>query len=160
MADFLQVKIEGMAEARKALQRMERLEGVKDGLVSAAVYLKGKFSEYPPQKRIARKRVYGETFKSDKQRRYVFAAMKRGEIPYMRGTSAKSQALGRRWARETRRGGLEQVIGNNARYAEYVQGDEQSEYMRRVGWRKMSDIAKREEGNVNRIVNQYVKRNL
>lgn len=161
MADFLRVKIEGMDEARNALERVSKLQGVQDGLKAGALYLKGKFSEYPSQKRIRRKRVYGEAFKSDKQRRYVFAAIKRGEIPYRRGTSAQSQALGRRWATEPRRGGLEQVIGNNARYAEYVMGDEaQSRYMRRIGWRKMGEIAKRESQKVNEIVNKYAKRDL
>lgn len=154
------VRIEGLDEARDSVRRLAMLRGARLGLAAAATHLKGQFATYPEKSRPSRASVYGSTFKSAAQRRFIFAAIKRGDIPYRRGLSNKSETLGRRWATEERRGGLEQVIGNNASYVAYVQGEKQSLYMKAVGWQKVEDIAAREAGTVNEIVNFYVRRDV
>lgn len=159
MADF-SMTVNGLDEAIDGLDKLQRLKNFKTGLEAAALHLKGKFATYPAQKRLSRKAVYGKTFVSVKQQRFVFAAIKRGDIPYVRGTTRTSETLGRRWATEARRGGLEQVIGNNASYVQHVMGENQSRYMQQVGWQKMTDIAKNEKAMVNRIVQSYARRDL
>jgi hypothetical protein len=59
-----------------------------------------------------------QPFKSDKQRRFVMAALSRGEIPYKRTGN-----LGRKWTSHisTSTNGLEGTVGNNVPYAPFVQ---------------------------------------
>lgn len=155
---FVNVQVEGLDRAQYSLEQLRRLRGARRGIAAAALHLKGKFATYPAKNRPSRESVYGKTFVSDKQRRFVMAAIRRGDIPYTRGVSSSSETLGRRWTTEERRGGLEQVVGNNASYAEYVQGDKQSKYMKAVGWERVDAIADREARTLQRIVDYEVRR--
>lgn len=155
---FIRVQVQGMEGVRGSLERVRRLRGARKGLAAAAVHIKSQFATYPPRRTVTRKSVYGRSFASDAQRRFIFAAIRRGDIPYTRGINRTSEALGRRWTVEARRGGLEQVVGNNASYAEYVQGDRQSKLMAAMGWERVDVIVKREARTVQRIVDYYVER--
>lgn len=69
-------------------------------------------------------------FKSEKQRRFVMANIKRGAItvPYVRGTGSnlhRSETLNRSYIVDLY--GDEAVLKNSASYAKYVVGDEQSQ---------------------------------
>lgn len=82
-----------------------------------------------------------QPFKTDKSRRYFFAALRRGEItvPYRRG-QGKSQTYGKQWYVET--SGMTATIANRATYARYLAGEtEQSAYMKARGWRKIKEVA-------------------
>lgn len=144
-----------------AIKRLEQSRGMVAGLSAAALYLKGKLAVYPARKTVSRKSVYGRSFASDAQRRFVMMLIRRGDVPYRRGGSRESESFGRRWSTQSQRGGLEQVIGNNASYARYLMDDEeQSRYHAAVGWRKVGDIVNRERGEVIRIVQSGVDRDL
>lgn len=154
----MKIQVLGLKAAQSATERTRRLEGARLGLRAAALHLKGRFATYPKQKRgVSRASVYGKTFKSDKQRRYVMGALRRGEWPYKRGMG-RSQRMGQRWAVDDR--GLRQVIGNNADYAGWVQGPRQSRYMAAMGWERLDVIAKREAGTIQAIVDREVKKAL
>lgn len=138
------------------LQRFDRvLPAVSSSLLAGAVHVKGKLSEYPPQNRPTRKSVYGTSFKSDRQRRWFFAA---GifQTPYRR-----TRNLANRWAISSSMDGLTQIIGNNASYGHFVMGDgTQSLYHRAVGWNTTGEIAERESDAVVRRVLQAIEKAL
>ena len=87
-------------------------------------------------KYVSRKQAYGVSFFSAKQRAYVMAAIRRGDItiPYRRtGTLAGG------W--RVQRGSKDYAtITNNVPYAPYVQGIMQSRHEKLVGWKRVVDI--------------------
>lgn len=62
---------------------------------------------------------------------------------------ATSETLGRRWT--TRVTANQAVVGNNASYARFVQGDKQAALHKRRGWVSTRDVAEKPE-NVRKIV--------
>lgn len=160
MADGYSIKITGVAEAKGAVNKIRRMEGLQRGVKAGLIYLKGKVAVYPAEKRPSRASVYGSSFVNYRQQQAVMAKVRSGDIPYRRGVSDGSQAFGRRWTWEVREGGLSGVVGNNADYGPYLMGDEQSKYMKAVGWEKADDIAAREEGTVVSIVEGEVARDV
>jgi hypothetical protein len=135
------------------LDRLGRGDGLKRGLQVAALYLKGRMSQYPAQ------RPQPFQWVSEKQRRYVMAAIRSGEIsvPYARG-GGRSETLGKRWATEERDGGLTQIIGNNASYSPFVQGAGTQALYHRGNWQTTEQVARRESNAVrNMIVSEIEK---
>ena len=92
------IKIDAEKLLRK-LKTLHELAPVTGALLAAGAHVAGKFSEYPPQSGLTRKQVYGQSFQSERQRRWFFAALSRGEIdvPYRRGSSAGSRNLKQTW---------------------------------------------------------------
>jgi len=154
---MIQIKVD-LGNLPDNLTRLAKGRALVDGLAAAALHVKGKIAVYPAQKRLTRKAVYGKTFVSAAQRRYVMAALKRGDWPYQRGVSDGSETLGRRWTTAARNGGLVQVVGNNASYADRVQGDNQSLYHKAVGWKRVDEIGRKLAPDVRRIVSDHVRR--
>jgi len=138
------------------LKNLKELRGFKRGLHAAGIHLQSKIRVYPPVSR--RKAV----FTSDAHRRAFFAMLKRGKInvPYRRGQSPSSQRLASRWAVSRRNGGLSVVVGNNATYARRVQGDRQTAYHKKTGWKTISDVAKAERPTVVRIIQREIKKSI
>jgi hypothetical protein len=101
------VEIKGLEELMKKVKTLEDLEGVKAGLRAGALYLKGKVAKYPPRRHGVRMQ-----FTSDRQRRGFFAKLRSGEIevPYRRGQSPGSQALGRKWTISNRNQDLTAIV--------------------------------------------------
>lgn len=94
--------------------------------------------QYPPYKYITRKSAYGKTFVSDKQRRYVMAKIRSGEIDP--GYPHRTGNYQRGWG-EIRNEVTRSRIVNNVPYAHYVGGDaDQARLNKKVGWRTVSDI--------------------
>jgi hypothetical protein len=104
--------------------------------------------------------VYGQPFKSDKQRRFFFAALRDGRIrvPYVRGMDPRSEALGQAWATQVEAGpeAITGLLGNNSSYFEVVQGDNQSEYMKAVGWKTIDQGLDEAEPEVDILFDQAV----
>lgn len=100
-----------------------------------------------------------QPFKSDKSRRYFFAALRRGEIevPYRRGQSPGSETYAKRWYVEV--SGLTATIGNNASYARYLSHEtEQSGYMAARGWRKLKEVAEEKLPDIIKIYEGWTGR--
>lgn len=135
------VKVGGLEGLIKKLNSLGP-DAIKPAVAKAAAHLKRVISVYPPQK-TGRK----QPFKTDKQRRFFFAALREGriEVPYRRGQSPGSEALGRRWTIQFRDNGTSAVVGNNASYAPYVLDDEeQSHFHQEGGWKTYGQVAKQE----------------
>lgn len=151
------IKIEGLERLIGKVSDLRELKPIKDGLKLAAIHVKGAVSEYPPVKRPTRRQVYGFQFFSTRQRRAFFAKLRAGEIevPYIRGMSAGSESLGRKWT--TKVTGLQAEIGNNVSYGPLVQDrEQQSLYHQWVGWSTIQDISEREADAVNGFLQEKV----
>jgi hypothetical protein len=160
MADEM-IRIEGLQELIKLVTDLEQLKPIKASLKAAGLYLKGRVAVYPAQTRPTRESVYGSSFKTEKQRRFFFAALKKGEIdvPYRRGASSGSETFGRRWTVGTTNNGLRVMVGNNASYGPLLMDEEkQSLYARAVGWRTVQAIMKEERDKVTEIVADGLQR--
>jgi hypothetical protein len=92
---------------------------------------------YPMYKYISMEQAYGG-FKTDKQRRYVMAAIRDGRIDP--GAPHRTGELQRGWTytgKDTR-----YTIKNETSYAEHVMGQNQANMMYKIGWRKALDVAR------------------
>lgn len=160
MADTIELR--GLEPIMADLRQLQKLSFVNAVLMAGAVYLQRKVATYPPRKRPTRKSVYGRTFESDKQRYWFFGALAKGKIdvPYRRGISPGSQTLGKRWTVASQ-SPLVVVLGNNASYGPLVQSlQDQTLYMRAVGWVPIETTLEREESNVLRYMEREMNREL
>jgi hypothetical protein len=108
-------------------------------------------------KYVSRASAYGETFKSDKQRRYVMAKIKSGEITPGRENRTGSISAG--WGYRKTGGGYSSVLYNKANGAEFVYGDDlQAKQLGMVGHRKMSEVIKTNMEGAMLAVRQAVSR--
>jgi hypothetical protein len=110
---------------------------------AAAKYIIGDMERgakhYPPYKYVSRKRAYGRTFFSERQRRYVMAQIRAGRIDP--GYPHRTGIIQRGWY--VRGSGAKATIANDARGVDFVHGDKkQARLNRLVGWRTVSEIAK------------------
>lgn len=146
---IIKIEVRGAKELAESLDSNEFKKVINTSLVAAAGTLRSVVRTYPVQ-RLGRK----QPFKSEKQRRFFFAALRSGEIrvPYRRtGTLGKKWAIGNiRWNRVK--------IGNNTPYARFVQGEEdQSKFHRQGGWQTTEAIADKEENQVVRDVERGIE---
>jgi len=149
------VKIEGMEPLTRKLHRLHSMEPVRAGLGEAGEHVKSRLAKYPPRRR----GPLPGGFKSDKQRRKVFALIREGEIPYRRGQSSASEDLGQRW--NVRVSGLTATVGNNASYGPLVQDrKQQAMYHRITGWTTIQDVAEQEGPEVVRIISKHIDKAL
>lgn len=120
------------------LRRLQdKLNALKnDEIVDAALFVGAEtfrriMAEYPPVSRRP------QPFKSDRQRRYFFFALRKGLIvvPYYRGQNPRSEDMKHRWTvKRVQRGIVE--ARNNASYVQLVQSwEKQTEYHKGTGWR-------------------------
>ena len=72
----------------------------------------------------------------------------------------RTGTLGRRWVMVATRNGYRITIGNNTPYAPRVQGEEQVEYFRRVGWKTPLDVIVQEGETLQRLLDVYVQADL
>lgn len=94
---------------------------------------------YVGQRYVSRAAAYGRTFSSDKQRAYVMAKIKSGEI--VPGGYNRSGDLKNGWDYKLQGGGYGARIYNPVPYAGYVMGDgSQANQPRLVGWRTMMAV--------------------
>ena len=93
----------------------------------------------PKYRYVTRKRAYGKTFVSDKQRKYVMAMIKSGKITP--GKANRTHAISNAWRKKNSK--TKTTIMNDAEGVEYVMGDKkQARQPALVGWRKISVIVK------------------
>lgn len=150
------VRVEGLDDLLRKLGKMG--PGVyKPAIAEGAAHIKSVIATYPPARHGA------QPFKTVKQMRYFFYALANGliEVPYKRGISPNSEALGRRWTIAFRDDGKTAVIGNNASYAQIVQDDKlQSNYHRVTGWKTDKQVAESEARELREIVARHIRKAL
>lgn|SRR5574341_94816 len=159
MADYFRIEID-LGRAPTVLAALRAQEGVKIGLRTAAIYLKGKASIYPAQRHISRREAYGTAFFSDIQRRAFFAMLSSGDIsvPYRRRGAG---GLAGKWSVREERGGFVQMIANNAGYARLVVDEKrQSRMMAKIGWRTIQEVVRAEDPAIQKIIRDSILRSL
>lgn len=150
------VRLEGLQALLAKLTSLQQLRRVAAAVKLGAARIKRRFQTYPPQSRPTRASVYGQTFQSDRQRRYFFYAMRAGliQVPYVRGSSPGSRNIKQTWTIATSNAGMTAEIGTNAPYARYLHDtQQQSAYARAVGWPTVEQVLN-EEGPA---VVQYIR---
>ena len=138
----------------------------KIAVVEIAIHLIGDdqrgLKHYVGYRYVSRKSAYGQTFSSDKQRRYVMAKIREGEITP--GSPRRTNALKRGWAYKLQGGGYGASIYNPVPYAGYVMGDAtQARQPAKVGWRTMAAVIstniKSAIKRAERVIQEYIKNN-
>lgn len=139
------------SEAKDGLENLKRLNGIKEGMQEAGLFLLNEQKEYPPESH--RKLPFG--FVSDKQRRAFFAMLRSGEIqvPYSR-----TMGLQRSFAMQTEADGLIVRTGTNVPSAEWTHGERQALYHRITGWRQVKVIGQQMGGEAFMIVYRAAQR--
>jgi hypothetical protein len=151
MSDFIGVDVKGLPELLRALQRMP--DEVQDAVIpDMAEYLKNRMQIYAPYQHITRASAYpnahaGPGWFSDRQRRYVMAKIRSGEITP--GTPQRTRQLANSW----RVLGKDRnaLLANEAPYAKFVQGNSEYEQARQpqmVGWRGVDKVIPQEDQNL------------
>jgi hypothetical protein len=128
------------------------------GALTALSYIK----PYPEKNRPSRSSVYGQTWKSVKQRRYFFFALRKGiiQVPYRRGLSPGSQRLGRSWTAK-QVDDTSVAIGTNVSYERMVKDEgQQTRYMKAVGWTTIQQDIERGKREVFDTMNTVIRRAL
>ena len=161
-SSLVRYEVRGLDELEAFLKRMPHgTRGV--AAESSTEYILGDdrhgAKHYPPYKRVTRKRAYGKTFQSDRQRRWFFANLNDGslKIPYTRTNKLRDnwEIIGSKY---------NPVIRNRLSYAKHVVGDgTQSKMSKLIGWRTLSQIV---DDNVrgamraaNAAVQKWINRN-
>ncbi len=128
------IDIEGLEVVQRALKSLppEIINAASDDL---SKYLLNVLRMYPPKNYITRKAAYGQTFQSEKQRRWFFRALNSGEInvPYHR-----TQKLAGSWKIIGK--GMNTIVVSEAEAARWTMGDERSKHERMVGWKQIPEI--------------------
>lgn len=133
MNDFIALELIGLKELQTKINRLPDA-AADEGVEEASLYMVNVLHQYPPQKRVTIAQAGG--WKSDKQRRWFFAALRRGEIqvPYHR-----TQQLADGW--KILGYGKSSFIANETSYAKYVMGDgDQSRMHELIGWQKLQSF--------------------
>ncbi len=148
-----EIRVEGLNKLLKKLGKMG-LQVYRPAIAESGAHIKSVIAVYPPR------RHGKQPFKSARQRAFFFYALKNGliEVPYRRGLSPKSEALGRKWTVEFRDGGKTAVVGNNVSYGPLVQKhDKQSMYHRVTGWKTDRQVATDEARAVKQILARHIQ---
>lgn len=127
---MITLTVTGAAEAARALELAASPDlgwAIAEAVATEAAL--PRLREYPPAS------GRPQPFRSDKARRWFFAALRSGAIsvPYRR-----TGELGRRWLHL--RSGGDGLVYNSQSYAELVQGEKQADYFRGV-WQSVDEVA-------------------
>jgi len=138
----IRLKVRGIEKVQAFLRDLPY--GVlRVALPAIAEYLIGDgthgLKHYQAYKYITRKRAYGQTFQSDKQRRYVMAMIREGRIdpgyPHRTGRSQRG------YTAKVTNGGYGVTISNPEKGAYYTRHDAgQARLNALAGWRKISAV--------------------
>lgn len=122
----------------KKLDSFERKDVLGQTLGEVGEFMRDKLREYPSYRYVSRKAAYGQSFFSDKQRRWFFAALADGKIKP--GQSNRTGALGQGW--QIQHNGPKQIdLVNAVDYAKYVQGTDPHPHAaqpRMAGWKSIT----------------------
>lgn len=111
-------------------------------------------TDQPSPNYVSRKAAYGQSFQSEKQRRWFFWALDTGaiEVPYHR-----TQALSKGWHIVNR--GVLGYLVNYRKGASYVVGERnQANQPRVVGWKKASQQIEERLAKINKIIDAAAKK--
>jgi hypothetical protein len=142
----------------KKLSSFERSDVLHQTLEDVGEFMRGKLRDYPAYRYVSRKAAYGQSFQSDKQRRWFFAALKRGEIPDKQ--PRRTGTLGEGW-RILYNGPHQLDLANPVPYAKYVQGTDPHPHAaqpRMAGWKGITAWLKTVHSEIGRVGMKNLKK--
>lgn len=151
--------IEGLDELLKKLRKLQALKPITSALKLVGAHVMGFMKQYPANRYFVRQ---ARKFKTEKQRRYFFWALKQGkiEVPYRRGKSPGSRNLKQQWKLVTENP-LRVVVENNTPYVGWVQSaKQQAFYHKEGGWLTDEDAVKDAQPLMIREVKGAIERTL
>lgn len=150
------ITIKGLDKLEKRLGEIK--PGVVAGIKAVAVHIEGKVKKYPKSTAANAPKQYSPG---------------QWNTWYERGWGSKwatkdgwhgnksSEQLGQKWTTKISNGGLTATIGNNASYARYVHGgQDQSQAMKRIGWKTDEETAEEEVPTVEKFIKEQIERSL
>lgn len=152
------IRIDGIDPILKKLEALEGGKALRTGMYQAGEHVLKVAKRYPPKNRPTRKSVYGSTWKTERQRRFMMWAIRNPgesgiEVPYRRSQSPGTERFKQQWSHTWRSDGRVHDIGNHASYGLWLMDPKrQSQYMRAVGWKTTQKIADDERNRCVRIV--------
>lgn len=134
--DFIGIDITGDKELARKLNGLIP-EAQDAGVEAASEYLINVLRSYAPYRYVPRAAVYSPAWKSEKQRRFVMAAIRKGliRIPHRR-----TQGLAKGWKVIGK--GRKSIIVNETPGAQFVVGSagQQSRHEQAVGWWRFDEV--------------------
>lgn len=134
-----EIKIEGVEDLERKLGAAMADKTLHPPMVSGLSRLHMGLATYPDTQSTG-----PMVFKSDKQRRYFFWALREGiiTVPY-----GRTGTLGRRWTTTVRgyAGDMVGLVGNNTSYGPLVQGAGTQTKMHKGNWQTDEDVMKQEK---------------
>ena len=159
MPEFVDIQVSGIDAVLAKVIMLESPDAQRSVMRDVAEFMRGKLQRYPAYRYVSRRQAYGQTFVSDKQRRWFFAALRSGElqIPYVRTRTLRNQ-----WVIADAPGG-DVILRNYTDYAKWVQqGSTQSRMMTLRGWQTEDDVTAQNAAGIARVAdesyNRYIKR--
>ena len=135
-------EFDGVKETTGALQRIRNLKRLHAQMIKAVLMLQYVLKYYPPRE----KGLHIE-FKTEKQRRYFFWALREGkiEVPYRR-----TRTLGRKWTTKVEHisGGVVGIVGNATPYGPYVQSRADQAQIHAGRWGTVEDALENLEDEI------------
>lgn len=149
----VEINVKGLDKAVRMAGYMGTYPVAGIAVQEAADWLQMNLQEYPPLPHPK----YKLRFYSAKQRRYVMWAIRTGiiKIPYKR-----TRRLAHGWKVKTdwhfRSDRIKATVYNVVPYTRWVMGDRLQAYMHRGYWPTMTEVWKREQAEIRRIIRQTV----
>lgn len=148
-----QIRIEGIEELEAKLGELATIKVLRPPMEESLAHLRNEIATYPPPPS-----GYRMVWKSEKQRRFFFAALREGliQVPYRR-----TGTLGRSWTHKIDVGGstlIKGVLGNNVEYGPWVQGEGQQAAIHVNRWRTDAQVAKEQESKVVGIFDMAIQK--
>lgn len=151
-----EIKIDGLDSVIKMFNRIGKLDGLKAAIQAAGVHIKGKIAKYPHASSAnAPSSVPGGRWYERGLGGHYNRIRDGGHSIYR-----TSETLGRRWATRQEDGGMTVVVGNNASYAPYVQGEKQTWYHAAREWTTTEQVAQEETAKVVKMIRESIKKEI
>ena len=150
------VEFEGLDELIKKLEKLGKLDKVHAGIRAAGIYIKGLMTKYPPSTAANVPAGPGSSWYKRGTGSFYWRIGDNAKVPY----GKKSEVLKSKWASKYDKNKFEVQIGTNVSYAKFVQGPKgtQSKALKKIGWRGIDVVAKKETKRVQEYVYAAVKR--
>jgi len=145
-------QIKGDKELQNKLRKLANLDFLRPEIHAVSKHVAGKIAKYPNKTSANRPNAQGRWYERGWGSRYQ---RKDGTI----GGQQTSEDLGPSWkgkAISNTRG----VIGNDASYAQWVQGPDQSDTFERIGWKTTDTVVEDESEFVLKRIQKAVDREL
>lgn len=147
------IEVTGIEQVREKLRFLGNNRIAQKTSMEVAKFLRGEFMKYPPPRYVTRAAAYGSSFFTDRQRRWFFAALGRGElkIPYRR---TRATMMG--WE-VMPFGARDAIVVNDTEGAKWTMDDQtQTRHEAMVGWQRVKAIVNKNRDRIRQIAGRAV----